>query len=115
MTAIQNILFPVDFSPSCVAMAPFVKRAASIFGARVTLVHVFDLYRHDAVQLYVRPLSEVAEEQQNLAREKLDSFLKSEFPLAEGPRILMSGDAAKQIVQLAKTNKSDLIIMPTHA
>ena len=115
MTAIQNILFPVDFSPSCVAMATFVKRAASIFGARVTLVHVFDLYRHDAVQLYVRPLSEVAEEQQNLARGKLDSFLKVEFPLTECPRILLSGDAATEITQLARKNGFDLIIMPTHA
>ncbi len=115
MTTIQNILFPVDFSPSCVAMAANVKRAAAMFGAKVTLVHVFDLYSHDAFQLYVRPLSEVAEEQRNLARSRLDSFLKSEFPLAEGPRILLSGDAATQIVQLARTDKFDLIIMPTHA
>ena len=115
MTTTQNILFPVDFSPSCVAMAAYVKRAAAIFGARVTLVHVFDLYSHDGFQLYVRPLSEVAEEQQNLARDNLDSFLKSKFPLAECPRILSSGDAAAQIVQLAKTGRFDLIIMPTHA
>ena len=115
MTTTQNILFPVDFSPSCVAMAAYVKRAAAIFGARVTLVHVFDLYSHDGFQLYIRPLSEVAEEQQNLARDKLDSFLKVEFPLVECPRILSSGDAAAQIVQLAKTGRFDLIIMPTHA
>ncbi len=115
MTTIRNILFPVDFSPSCIAMAPYVKRSADIFGARVTLVHVFDLYSHDALQLYVRPLSEVAEEQQNLAQDKLDSFLKSEFPLGECPRILLSGDAATQITQLARTNRFDLIIMPTHA
>ena len=115
MTTIQNILFPVDFSPSCVAMAAYVKRAAAIFGARVTLVHVFDLYSHDAFQLYVRPLSEVAEEQKNLARDKLHSFLNSEFPLARCPRILLSGDAAKQIVRLARSNEFDLIIMPTHA
>ena len=115
MTTIQNILFPVDFSASCVAMAPYVKRAAAIFGAKVTLVHVFDLYSHDTLQLYVRPLSEVAEEQQNLARDKLDSFLKAEFPLADCPRILLSGDAATQITQLARTNGFDLIIMPTHA
>src|SRR5258707_9080739 len=115
MTAIQNILFPVDFSPSCVAMAPFVKRAASIFGARVTLVHVFDLYRHDAVQLYVRPLSEVAEEQQNLARGKLYSFLKVEFPLTECPRIPFSVAAATEITQLARKNGFGLIIISTHA
>jgi len=51
-------------------MAPYVKTAATILGARVTLVYVFDLYSRDAVQLYVRPLSEVAEEQQGLARDK---------------------------------------------
>jgi nucleotide-binding universal stress UspA family protein len=115
MTSIQNILFPVDFSPSCVAMAPFVKRAVSIFGARVTLVHVFDLYSHDGFQLYVRSISEVAEEQQNVARDKLDSFLKSEFPLTECPRILLSGGAATEITQLARKDGFDLIIMPTHA
>lgn len=114
MRTIQNILFPVDFSPSCAAMAAFVKRGASIFGARVTLVHVFDFYSH-AVQLYVRPPSEVAEEQEILARQKLDSFLKSEFPVGECPRILLSGDAATQIAQFARIDRSNLIIMPTHA
>jgi nucleotide-binding universal stress UspA family protein len=115
MTTMQNILFPVDFSPSCIAMAAYVKRAAAIFGARVTLLHVFDLYSHDTLQLYVRPLSEVAEEQQSLARDKLDSFLKVEFPPADCPRIVLSGDAATQITQLARTNGFDLIIIPTHA
>jgi len=52
-------------------MAAYVKRSAAVFNAKVTLVHVFDLYSHDAMQLYVRSLSEVAEEQQNLARDKL--------------------------------------------
>jgi nucleotide-binding universal stress UspA family protein len=115
MMPIQNILFPVDFSRSCVAMAPFVKRAADIFGAKVTLVHVFDLYSHDAMQLYVRALGEVAEEQQKLARDKLDAFLKREFPPAESARVLLSGDAATHIAQLARKNGFDLIIMPTHA
>ena len=115
MTTIQNILFPVDFSPSCVAVAAYVKRSAAIFEARVTLAHVFDLYRHDGFQLYVRPFSEVAEEQQSVARDKLDSFLKTEFPVGECPRILLSGDAATQITQLARAKGFDLIIMPTHA
>lgn len=86
-----------------------------MFSAKVTLLHVFDLYSHDALQLYVRSLSEVAEEQQNVARDRLDSFLKSEFPVGECPRILSSGVAAIQITQLARTNGFDLIIMPTHA
>jgi nucleotide-binding universal stress UspA family protein len=115
MTTIRNILFPIDFSPSCNAMAAYVERSAAMFGAKVTLVHVFNLYSHDGLQLYVRPLFGVAEEQQKLARYKLDSFLKSEFPVGERPRILFSGVTATQITQLARTNGFDLIIMPTHA
>ena len=115
MSTIQNILFPVDFSSSCVAVAAYVKRSAAIFGARVTLAHVLDLYSHDGFQLYVRPLSEVSEEQQNVARDKLDSFLKVDFPPADCPRILMSGDAATQITQLVRASGFDLIVMPTHA
>jgi nucleotide-binding universal stress UspA family protein len=96
-------------------MAAFVKRAAAIFGARVTLLHVFDLYSHDAMQLYIRPPSEVAEEQRILARDKLDSFLQSEFPASESRRVLLSGDAATQITQLARADKFDLVILPTHS
>ncbi len=51
--------------------------------ARLTLVRAFDRYSHDAFQLYRRSLSEVAEEQPNLARDKLDSFLKSEFRVSD--------------------------------
>src|SRR5215469_15167693 len=114
-TTIREILFPVDFSPSCIAMAPYVKRAAAICGARVTLVHVFDLNSHNGFELYVRPLAEIAEEHEGLAREKLDSFLKSEFPAAQCPRVLLSGDVAQEIAEFAKSRGFDLIIMPTHS
>jgi hypothetical protein len=42
MPSIASILYPVDFSPSCIAMAPYVKRAAALLEARVSLVHVVD-------------------------------------------------------------------------
>ena len=112
---IEKILFPVDFSSSCAAMAPYVKRAAAVCGARVTLVHVFDVIGHNGFELYVRPLPEIAEEHQELAREKLDSNLTSEFPVADCPRILLSGDVATEIAQFARAGGFDLIVMPTHA
>src|SRR5215471_16585481 len=114
-STIDNILFPVDFSPSCVAMAPYVKRAAAICGATVTLVHVFDLTGHNGFELYVRPLVEIAAEHRELARQELDSFLSSDFPVAKCPRVLLAGDVAKEIAQFARTRGFDLIVMPTHA
>jgi len=114
MVLIANILFPVDFSPSCIAMAPYVKRAATLLGAKVTLVHVVDLASYNGFELYVRPPSEISEDQTIIGRERLDLFLAHEFPVSGHPRILVPGDAATQIAEVAKSG-FDLVMMPTHA
>ena len=115
MGVIAKILFPVDFSLSCVAMAGYVKRAASLLGASVSLVHVVDLASHNGLELYVRPVPDISDERFGIGRERLDSFLRREFPFTEVPRILALGDAATQIAQVARNGRFDLIIMPTHA
>jgi nucleotide-binding universal stress UspA family protein len=115
MTLIANILFPVDFSPSCVAMAAYVKRAATLLRARVSMVHVVDLVSHNGLELFVRSVPEISDEHMDIGRERLDSFLTGNFPVAECPRILVSGDAATQIAQVSTIGKFDLIIMPTHS
>lgn len=115
MPSIATILYPVDFSSSCIAMAPYVKRAAALLRARVSLVHVVDPTGYNGMQLYVRPISEVLEEYIGIGRERLNSFLASEFPVAQCPRILASGDAANEIARIAKEERFDLIIMPTHS
>jgi nucleotide-binding universal stress UspA family protein len=112
---IGKILFPVDFSQACIAISSFVKRAATIFQARVSLLYVCDLVSHNGFELYVRSLQEVAEEHWNVARRKLDSFLESDFPVSSSIRILRSGDTAEQIATVASTDRFDLIVMPTHA
>jgi nucleotide-binding universal stress UspA family protein len=112
---IQNMLFLVDFSPSCTAMAAYVKRAAEIFGADVSLVHVCDLSSNNGFELYARPVEEIAEDHWTAAENKLGLFLQSEFPSAKCTRILLAGDAAARIVEAASVNKCDLIMMPTHA
>ena len=115
MPSIASILYPVDFSPSCIAMAPYVKRAAALLEARVSLVHVLDPTGYNGLQLYVRPISEVSEEHLAIGRDRLDSFLMAEFPAAQFPRILTSGDAATEIARVAREDRFDLIIMPTHS
>jgi nucleotide-binding universal stress UspA family protein len=114
MGPITNILFPVDFSLSCIAMAPYVKRAAALFAAKVSLIHVFDPASYNGFELYLRRPPEIAEEHEDIAGNRLNSFLRAEFPVSEHPRILVAGDAAAQIAEVAKSG-FDLIIMPTHA
>lgn len=115
MALISKILYPVSFSPSCIAMAAYVKRAAAILGARVCLVHVVNPGSYSGLELYVRPLPEVEDEHMSIGQERLDSFLAKEFPLAECQRIVSSGDPATEISRVAKQGGFDLIIMPTHA
>lgn len=112
---IEKILFPVDFSQACIAISSFVKRAATIFQARVSLLYVCDLLSHNGFELYLRSLQEIAQEHWDVAQQKLDSFLESDFPVSSCPRILRSGDAAEQIAKVVRTDGFDLIVMPTHA
>jgi len=114
MNAIANILFPVDFSPSCIAIAPFVKQAATLFGARMSLIHVFDPASYNGFELYLREAPEIAEEHQEIARERLLAFCAEEFPASDCKRILAEGDTAKEIAEVARSG-FDLIIMPSHA
>jgi len=112
---IRKILFPVDFSLSCVAMAAYVQRAAALFGAEVTMVHVCDLASHNGFELYARAPGDIAKEHLDIGRSRLQLFLASEFPEAQCARILLAGEAATLITEFAKKNHFDLILMPTHA
>jgi hypothetical protein len=105
MMTIQNILFPEDFSPSCVGMAPFVKRAASVTSAKVTLLHVVEVSA-SGFETYVRPFPEVEDNCKSVAREKLNSFLDREFPAAGCIRLLWEGDAATAIAKVASVDSS---------
>lgn len=112
--AIQKILFPVDLSPACDAMAPFVKRAASLLAAKITMLFVLGPPA-SGFELVVRPLPDALEDRKKLACAKLESYLSSEFPSPEVSRLLATGDPAVEIARIAKERGFDLIVMPTHA
>lgn len=114
MSIIRNILFPVDFSPSCVAMAHFIKRAALLSSAKVSLVHVLEPSTSGFAPL-VQPMPEIEKNREQVVREKLDQFLNADFPSEENPRILTSGDPARRIAEIATKEGSDVIALPTHA
>ena len=114
MMTIQKILFPVDFSASCGAMAAFVKRAAAITSAKVTLMYVLEPPA-SGFELLTRPLPDAEEDRKKVACAKLESYLSAEFPLHDTPRLLVEGEAGARIAKVARDCGFDLIIMPTHA
>jgi len=115
MSVISKILFPVDFSALCVAMGPSVQRAAAIFNARVTLVHVIDPASYNGFEIISRAMSDIEEDHRLAAEQKLAEFLADEFPAADSERIVATGDAATRIARIAREGAYGLIMMPTHA
>lgn len=96
----RRMLFPVDFSDPCVAMAPSVAEFAKHFHAGLTLLHV----------LPANPLDAHRAE----AQEDLTAFAWPAFAGMCTCQAIMEGDPAEAILKYARDQRVDLIMMPTH-
>ena len=114
MPAFKQILFPVDFSEQSRALAPHVACMAAHYRARVTILHVIEM------PIPVKPgwpeyaslfdLPGLIETQ----KQRLQSFLRSEFESVSTTRLTLEGDPGRTIADYADDEKVDLIMMPTH-
>lgn len=110
----ERILFPVDFSDRCRAVAPFVSAIAKRDGACVTLASLIEapvMWYGAAEAPCIPDLSMphwIEEAEQNLAffAEELLPGVNTKIEVAEG-------DPGSTIASLATVLKSDLIMMPT--
>ena len=112
MLAIRHILFPLDFSDRGCGAAPFVEAMASRFGARITLLSAAAPFRFNGMGdagVAIDP-EEILEE----VKRNLDTALIREFAHLPVKRIAEFGDPAQVIVDFARNNGVDLIMMPTH-
>ena len=89
MLPIRRILTPVDFSESSIGMVPFAQGIAARYGAELILLHV-----------------ESGQELSKLRRDPLHEL--------DVRRVLFDGDPADVIVGSVRSEKIDLIVMPTH-
>jgi nucleotide-binding universal stress UspA family protein len=104
MVDFQRILFPVDFSRQCAMAAPYVTAFARHFNAEV-----------DLLRCEVLPLEPyVWEPQTALLTKRLNEFANENFKDIRTQTFVSTGDPAEQIVQCARANRTDLIMMPTH-
>jgi nucleotide-binding universal stress UspA family protein len=100
---IQKILFPVDFSDRCRGAVSFVEEFVGRFQAELTLLHVVEPFTY-------LDLPSKEEERKKL----LDTFLPADFEYFNVKRVLLHGDPALKTVDYARSNQTDLIMMPTH-
>ena len=89
MQRIRRILAPVDLSECSVRMVPFAEGIAAKYGAELLLLHV--------------------EKDKELTKADADPFRNRNVR-----RVLYEGDPAEIIIGCARSEKVDLIVMPTH-
>jgi nucleotide-binding universal stress UspA family protein len=105
MPLINKILFPVDFSESCLGAARYVEAFAGRFEAEILLLHVVGMGEGGLA---------LAEERLPMRKAQLDAFLADELKYFTTERQCVTGDApAPVIVDVALRWKADLVMIPT--
>jgi nucleotide-binding universal stress UspA family protein len=115
---ISHILVPTDFSPPSDAALTRAKDLAQKYGAQVSLLHVVTDPRAIGVwtpEVYVPADAATQERLLREAKERLESQLtedeRSRFAVTIEARV---GDVAEHILEIAREQKVDLIVMGTH-
>jgi nucleotide-binding universal stress UspA family protein len=115
MELFKKILFPVDLSEVSPIIAPYVGEMAARFDAEIHLLFVARILQH-FTSIYV-PHPSVSKFEAEIvegAERKLQEFLQETFPEGSCKAQVVLGDAAEEILNYAKTEGIDLIIMGTH-
>lgn len=110
MVQLTKILLPVDFSKRCLRAARYARILACQFHSEVTMVHVLTPLEYVGGK---PPLVWYGDMRQEIQR-RLDWFLIDEFQDLPVKRIVLEGDPAREIVELAHARMMHLIVMPTH-
>src|ERR1700733_6443211 len=122
MLPFERILFPVDYSPSCMAMVPYVKDMTRHFSADLTLVHAFALHpvfvNRDIENVlvysdlaYADP--KISEEVRQIEKQRLSEFATKEFPGQHVDMLTEEGEAGAVIDSVLQHQGADLVMMPT--
>ena len=118
MGRITHILVPADFSPASDAALAWARDLAQQYGAHVSLLHVVTDPRAVGMwtpEVYVPANAETQERLLREARERLERALpadeRSRFAVTIDARL---GDVAENILEAAREQKVDLIVMGTH-
>ncbi|MFA4903081.1 MAG: universal stress protein [Desulfobaccales bacterium] len=116
MKQVQKILFPIDFASHFESLVPWVSTLAEKFGATVYVLFVTqDLSNFSTFFVPHGNIQSFQEEAVNSAKKKMagtaQEFFKG-FPKLE-TRVDV-GSPAEKILELAKKEKIDMIIMGAH-
>jgi nucleotide-binding universal stress UspA family protein len=115
MIEFRRILFPVDFSARSSAAVPAVQAMAKRFGSELMVLHVVDLPPAGIAPPEAAAWATLigADRLRQQGEIALERFIDREFRGSEVQAKSAEGDPATMIVDYARENGADLIMMPT--
>jgi nucleotide-binding universal stress UspA family protein len=121
MLPFKRILFPVDYSPSCAAMVPYVTDMTRHFSAELTIMHAYALRPVFANQdpeglmaytdLAAKP--ELLEDARRSEEQRLREFAAKMFPGQQVEWRAEEGEPGTVIHKVLQHQGADLVMMPT--
>ena len=115
---IRSILLPTDFSECARRAVPYAADLARLAGARVVCLHVVEPvvpavgWTPLAEPL---PVGDISEQLEDSAAKDLPRFAGcEEFEGLEVEDLIVRGDAAGEIVRVARERRADLIVISSH-
>jgi nucleotide-binding universal stress UspA family protein len=118
---INKILYPTDFSKASQAALPMLQDLAGRYDAEVHILHVVDVqseFLMDGGYMVPLLISYPIDETQlsEFARKRLDAFVQEQLPDLRDSvkKVIAIGRPFVEIVQYAKDQGIDLIVISTH-
>ena len=117
MIKIEKILFPTDFSEHSEHAFGYALSFAKEYGAQLLMVHVVEdvQYLANAYMFDVPMMPSFADLEQNRVKE-MDEFVESKDidPSVKIEKSVRHGRPFVEIIQAARDEKADLIVIATH-
>ena len=102
MFQLRQILFPIDFSVRSRGAAAYVQALAGRFDAELVLLHVIEASYNSTL-----------EDIDKVRVENFESFFDKSLKHLRVRKLIEHGEAGRKIIECAKANKADLIMIPT--
>jgi nucleotide-binding universal stress UspA family protein len=116
MNSLAKILLPTDFSERSALAVHYARELAFHFHCQLILAHVLPPLHSEfsSMQIAGSLLVEVYRTRANQAERELNAFEPDALAGLDVRRLVLNGDPASGIVELAREERVDLIAMPTH-
>jgi nucleotide-binding universal stress UspA family protein len=113
MLPFRKIVFPVDYSEPCEAVAPYVQEMVARYSAELTAVHAYAPLDAIAHRELLMTDPELPAKAHTLEQDRLRRFVGRLFPGQEAECFAQLGEPGNVIDSLAREQRADLVMLAT--